>query len=322
MNKALLEVSNLKTHYFTSGGIVKAVDGISFELQEGETLGVVGESGCGKSSIGLSIMRLVPNPPGRIVEGQILLKGEDLLQKSERDMIKIRGANVAMSFQDPTTYLNPVMRVGDQICEAVVNHQHINKKEAMKTVLKALEHMGIPSPSKMALSYPFQLSGGMRQRVMIAMSLSCRPEILIADEPTIAVDVIIQAQIIDLLKQMQDELGTSFLLITHDFGLVAELSDKVAVIYAGKIVEYGDLRAILSDPLHPYTRGLLESIPTLKSGRRRLKGIPGTIPDLINPPSGCRFHTRCSSAQRDCREIEPPLIRYGREHFVACHVLA
>lgn len=313
----ILEVRDLRTYFPTSRGTVKAVDGISFTVLEGETVGLVGESGCGKSTAALSIMRLVP-APGRIVGGEILLRGRDLLKLTEAEMREIRGARIAMSFQDPMTFFNPVMRIGDQIAEGIIRHQRLSRKEAWEKVISTLEVVGIPSPRDVAMSYPHQLSGGMRQRAMMAMALSCHPELMIADEPTTALDVIIQAQLLELMKDLKRELGMSSLIISHDFGVIAELCDRVAVMYAGKIVEYSDIRRILREPRHPYTIGLLESIPRVGFKKERLIGIEGSVPDLVEPPPGCRFSPRCKYADEICKG-DPPLIELGEGHYVLCH---
>ncbi|MBS7638107.1 ABC transporter ATP-binding protein [Candidatus Bathyarchaeota archaeon] len=313
----ILEVRDLRTYFPTMRGTVKAVDGISFTVLEGETVGLVGESGCGKSTAALSIMRLVP-APGRIVGGEILLRGRDLLKLSEAEMRGVRGARIAMSFQDPMTFFNPVMRIGDQIAEGIIRHQRLSRREAWEKVISTLEVVGIPSPRDVAMSYPHQLSGGMRQRAMMAMALSCHPELMIADEPTTALDVIIQAQLLELMKDLKRELGMSSLIISHDLGVIAELCERVAVMYAGKIVEYSDIRRILGGPRHPYTIGLLESIPRVGFKKERLIGIEGSVPDLIEPPPGCRFSPRCKYADEKCKE-DPPLIEVEEGHYVLCH---
>lgn len=315
--ETVLEVRDLRTYFPTMRGTVKAVDGISFTVLEGETVGLVGESGCGKSTAALSIMRLVP-APGRIVGGEILLRGRNLLKLSEAEMREIRGAKIAMSFQDPMTFFNPVMRIGDQIAEGVIRHQRLSRKEAWEKVISTLEVVGIPSPRDVAMSYPHQLSGGMRQRAMMAMALSCHPELMIADEPTTALDVIIQAQLLELMKDLKKELGMSSLIISHDFGVIAELCERVAVMYAGKIVEYSDIRRILWKPRHPYTIGLLESIPRVGFRKERLIGIEGSVPDLVDPPPGCRFYPRCKYADERCKE-DPQLLELEEGHYVLCH---
>ncbi|HHV82522.1 MAG TPA: ABC transporter ATP-binding protein, partial [Tepidanaerobacter syntrophicus] len=290
MSKNLVEVKNLKTYFFTEDGVVPAVDGVDFSIKEGETLGIVGESGCGKSVTSLSILRLVPSPPGKIVNGEILFRGENLLQKSEAEMRKIRGNDISMIFQEPMTSLNPVFTVGEQIAEAIELHQGLNKKQAIDKAVEMLKLVGIPSAEKRVYDFPHQMSGGMRQRVMIAMALSCNPSLLIADEPTTALDVTIQAQILELMKDLKRKLNTSIMLITHDLGVVAEMAENVLVMYAGKVVEYADVRTIFKEPKHPYTIGLMESIPRLDQPREKLYVIEGTVPNPFDMPKGCRFH--------------------------------
>ncbi len=315
----LLEVRDLRTHFRTEEGVVKAVDGIGFELGRGKTLGIVGESGCGKSVASLSIMRLIPNPPGKIVSGSIVFEGEDLLGKSEKQMRAIRGNHISMIFQEPMTSLNPIMTVGAQIAEAILLHQDIGAAAARRKAVEMLARVGIPMPEKRLNSYPHQLSGGMRQRVMIAMALSCNSKLLIADEPTTALDVTIQAQIIDLMKKMRSEFGASIILITHDLGVVAGLADDVIVMYAGKIVEKADVRNIFKDARHPYTIGLLESIPRIDDERERLKAIEGVVPNQLEMPSGCAFCPRCVRATQRCRAEVPPLVAFdGDRRAVAC----
>lgn len=315
----LLEVNDLRTYFRTEEGVVKAVDGISFKLGKGKTLGIVGESGCGKSVASLSIMRLIPNPPGKIVSGEIIFEGEDLLAKSERQMRSIRGGAISMIFQEPMTSLNPIMTVGAQIAEAILLHQDIGVSAARKKAVEMLTRVGIPMPEKRLNSYPHQLSGGMRQRIMIAMALSCNSKLLIADEPTTALDVTIQAQIIDLMKKMRSEFDASIILITHDLGVVAGLADDVIVMYAGKIVEKADVRNIFKDSRHPYTIGLLESIPRIDGERERLQAIEGVVPNQLHMPSGCAFSPRCARATEKCRTDVPPLEYFGGEgRAVAC----
>jgi len=313
-----LEVQNLRTYFFTEEGVVRAVDGVSLDLRRGETLGLVGESGCGKSVTSLSIMRLIPDPPGKIVGGKIIYKGENLLEKDEEYMRHIRGNEIAMIFQDPMTSLNPVFRVGDQIAEAIQLHQGVGRKEALRRAVEMMKLVRIPLAEQRAREYPHQFSGGMRQRIMIAMALSCNPEILIADEPSTALDVTIQAQILEIMKTLQRERGMSILLITHDLGVIAEMSDRVAVMYAGVIVEYADVKSLFKQPLHPYTRGLLTSIPSLATRSKRLNVIEGTVPSLIDPPPGCRFHPRCPRAMPICSREKPELKEVGENHSVAC----
>jgi len=311
-------VENLKTYFYTEDGVVKAVDGVSFEVREGETLGIVGESGSGKSVTSLSIMRLL-DQNGKIVDGKIIFKGRNLLELSENEMRKIRGKEIAMIFQEPMVALNPVFTIGDQIMEAIILHQNVSEKEARKMAIDLLRKVGIPEPEKRVDEYPHQLSGGMRQRAMIAMALSCRPSLLIADEPTTALDVTIQAQILELMKELQKEYGMAIILITHDMGVVAEMSDKVAVMYAGKVVEYGDVKTIFTEPKHPYTYALLESIPRIDVEQERLKSIPGNVPDPLNFPPGCKFHPRCEFFEKGkCDVEEPELEDLDGNHKVRC----
>lgn len=319
MREAILEIKGLKTHFFTSYGTVKAVDGIDFQINKGETLGLVGESGCGKSVTALSIMRLVPDPPGRIVEGQILFEGVDLLKMREEEMRRIRGSKIAISFQDPMTYLNPVKRVGDQVAEAILLHQDVTKDEALEKAVETMEIVEIPSAAERARDYPHQFSGGMRQRIMIAMAICCGPDLLIADEPTTNLDVLVQDQILEMMEDLQEKMGASILLITHDLGVVAEVSDRVIVMYAGNIMEISDVIGIFQEPLHPYTQGLLESIPRLSRGKERLKSIKGVVPNLIAPLPGCKFHPRCPKAMDVCGEKRPELVKIG-ERYVSCHL--
>jgi len=319
LKETLLRIRGLKTYFFTSSGVVNAVDGVDLDIGKGETVGLVGESGSGKTVTALSIMRLIPQPPGRIVHGEVLLEGDDLLKKTEHEMRKIRGDRVAMSFQDPMTYLNPVIRVGDQIAEAIMLHQQASRSEAVKKAVDAMEMVQIPSAADRAREYPHQLSGGMRQRILIAIAICCNPDLLIADEPTTALDVITQDQILELMRDLKNRIGSSLLLITHDLGIVGELADHVAVMYAGNLLEYGDVNTILRRPRHPYTSGLLESTPRIDWGKRRLKMIPGTIPDMVHPPAGCRFHPRCAQAKASCVSEQPKLIEIEAGHMVACH---
>lgn len=316
----LIEIRGLKTHFFMSTGTVRAVDGIDFSMDYRQMVGIVGESGCGKSVTALSLMQLVPNPPGRIVEGEIIFEGEDLLKKTEEEMQKIRGGKIAMSFQDPMTYLNPVKRAGEQIAEAIRLHQGVEKEEAHEMAVESIKLVGIPSPSERAMDYPHQLSGGMRQRIMIAMALSCKPQLLIADEPTTALDVITQDEILELMENLKDERGTSIILITHDLAIVAGLCNRVAVMYAGNIVEYADTIPLYDDPLHPYTKGLLNSILRLDKGKERLISIKGNVPNLVNPPPGCKFSPRCPQSMPICSKQIPPLLDVGGNSLVACHL--
>jgi len=314
----LLEVKNLRTYFFTDEGIVKAVDDVSFGLKKGESLGIVGESGSGKSVTALSIMRLIQDPPGKIVGGEIIFRGEDLLKKKEEEMREVRGNKISMIFQDPMTSLNPVFTIGDQIMEAIILHQKLDKVSARKKAIEMLELVRIPEASKRIDEYPHQFSGGMRQRVMIAIALSCSPEILIADEPTTALDVTIQAQIIELIKQLQKELGMSLILITHDMGIVAETCKNVLVMYAGKVVEFADVRTIFKKPSHPYTIGLLESVPRLDVRKERLKAIEGQPPDLVALPSYCYYAERCPYKTDRCLEEIPDLIEVEPGHYSRC----
>ncbi|HEU4340366.1 MAG TPA: ABC transporter ATP-binding protein [Candidatus Binatia bacterium] len=316
----LIQVKNLQTSFFTPEGEVRAVDGVSFEIGESKTLGLVGESGCGKSVTSLSIMRLIPSPPGKIVGGEIQYRGRDLLKLSNEQMRKIRGNEISMIFQEPMTSLNPVFTVGNQIGEAIRLHQGLGKKETRQKTVDMLRLVKIADPESRVDSYPHQLSGGMRQRVMIAMALSCNPSLLIADEPTTALDVTIQAQILELMKELQGKMGMALLLITHDLGVVAEQADDVAIMYAGKIVERAATGAIFARPLHPYTRGLLNSLPgTGAKKKKRLDAIPGVVPSPLRLPSGCRFRDRCPSAQAVCADAEPPLVEKERGHWAACY---
>jgi len=317
----LLEIKNLMTVFDTVRGRIKAVDGVSLNLDSGRTLGIVGESGCGKTMLALSIMRLVPSS-GKIINGEILFSGIDLLKIPEDEMRSRRGSEISMIFQEPMTSLNPVIRVGEQIAEAIRLHQNLPAKQAMELSVKLLDEVGISDPQKRAADYPHNLSGGMRQRVMIAMAMSCNPKLLLADEPTTALDVTIQAQILDLISSLKQKNNMAVLLITHDLGVIAQSAQKVAVMYAGKIVESSDVEKIFAEPLHPYTQGLLESIPArcVKSLKREdhLKTIPGTVPDLYSLTSGCSFYERCSRAMEVCRQKDPQLLEIGPEHFVSC----
>jgi len=299
-------------------GEVNAVDGVDLRLERGRTLGIVGESGCGKSVTALSIMGLVPQPPGRIAAGEILFEGEDLLKLPPERLRDLRGDKLSMIFQEPMTSLNPVFSVGDQIAEAILRHRGVTAREARAQTIEMLHRVRIPSPEQRADDYPHQLSGGMRQRVMIAMALACNPELLIADEPTTALDVTIQAQILELMRALRAELGTAILLITHDLGVIAELADDVVVMYAGKIVERCAVPALFSEPQHPYTVGLFGSIPRLDREQARLSAIDGFVPDAAAMPAGCRFHPRCPFAEGKCRSEIPPLAEIKKDHFAAC----
>jgi peptide/nickel transport system ATP-binding protein len=315
----LLDVKGLKTYFFTEEGVVRSVDDVSFRLRKGESMGLVGESGCGKSVTSLSIMRLLAEPPGKTVGGQVLFQGRDLLRLTEAEMRRIRGNDISMIFQEPMTSLNPVFTVGDQIAEAIQLHQKKSRSEAMKLAVEMLHKVHIPAPEQRVYEYPHQLSGGMRQRVMIAMALSCSPLLLIADEPTTALDVTVQAQILDLLRVMKNEYGLSLLLITHDLGVVAEVADRVAVMYAGKIVEEGTVDQIYKDPKHPYTQGLLRSVPRLdESDRTRLETIEGVVPNPFELPPGCAFAARCAFAKPEYALNMPELRDVGGGHLVRC----
>ncbi len=314
----LLEIEQLQTFFHTEDGVAKAVDGVSLDIGRAETVALVGESGCGKSVTALSIMRLVPDPPGEIAGGEVLFEGRDLLKLSEREMRAVRGNDIAMIFQEPMTSLNPVFRVGWQIMEAIRLHQHLGRKDARTRAIEMLRQVGIPSPEVRVDEYPHQMSGGMRQRVMIAMSLSCDPALLIADEPTTALDVTIQAQILDLLRELQREREMSILLITHDLGVVAETAERVAVMYASKIVEHATADELFGNPLHPYTIGLFGALPKLDEKRGKLNVIPGMVPSPLRFPTGCKFHPRCSRAEARCAEQEPTLEEKQPGHFAAC----
>jgi peptide/nickel transport system ATP-binding protein len=313
----ILKIQNLKTYFDTWAGIVKAVDGISLEVREGETLGLVGESGSGKSVTALSILRIVPRP-GKILEGEIIYKGENLLKKTESGMQKIRGKEIAYIFQDPATSLNPVFSVASQLIEVIQRHQEITKEEALERAIELFRLVEIPDPEVKIWSFPHQLSGGMKQRMAIARALSCQPSLLLADEPTTNLDVTIQAQILDLMKNLKKKLGMSMILITHDMGVVAGVADRISVMYAGRICETASTKTIFYNPLHPYTKALLEAVPSISLRREKLKIIPGAIPNLIYPPSGCRFHPRCDFAVSACASAVPPLVEIEPDHFVAC----
>ncbi len=321
MSDILLEVKNLKTYFYTEDGIARAVDGMDFIIRKGETLGMIGESGCGKSVSALSIMQLVASPPGKIIEGEIRFEGEDLLKKSPSEIKKIRGNDISMIFQEPMTSLNPVFTIGNQIMEPIILHQKLDKKKALKKAIEMLDLVGISSPEKQIDNYPHQLSGGMRQRAMIAMALSCEPKLLIADEPTTALDVTIQAQILELLKKIREEIGMAVMMITHDLAVIAEVSDDVLVAYAGKALEYADVKTIFKDPRHPYTQALYDSIPRLTdTKKRRLEVIPGMVPNPLEFPSGCRFHPRCKFAKSFCKKEEPQLKEVSNTHNVSCFI--
>jgi peptide/nickel transport system ATP-binding protein len=338
-NEVLLKIKDLKTYFYTYEGVVKALEETSFNIFKGETFGLIGETGCGKSVTALSVMRLIPEPPGKIMKGNILFKGQDLLKKTEKEMQKVRGNEISMIFQEPMTALNPVYNVGQQIAEVILLHEKfpeipqektfniwkkrkikkLIQKKAFEKAINALDMVRISDPKKVAKQYPHELSGGMRQRVMIAMMLACNPDLLIADEPTTALDVTVQAQILDLMKDLQKRVGTAIWLITHNLGIIAEMCDRVGVMYAGYIVEIGTTEKIFDNPDHPYTRGLIRSIPKIMEEQKRLNIIPGTVPNLIEPPSGCRFHPRCKYHTDICKECDPPLKEVEKDHRVACH---
>jgi oligopeptide/dipeptide ABC transporter ATP-binding protein len=320
-SRPLLEVKGLKTYFYTEDGIVRAVDDVSFEVYPGEVLGLVGESGCGKSVTSLSIMGLI-SKPGKIGEGEILLDGENLLELPEDEMTKVRGNRISMIFQQPQTALNPVFKVGDQLAEVLNVHQDLGKEAGWKRAVELLKMVGVPDPERRAEAYPHELSGGMAQRVMIAMALACVPELLIADEPTTALDVTIQAQILDLMRDLRREMGTSVILITHDLGVVAEMAERVAVMYAGEIVEQTDINTLFDQPLHPYTQGLIGSIPVLGEIKEKLDVIPGSVPNLVDLPPGCRFAPRCQACfkygLKICAEVKPDLEEIKPGHLVRC----
>jgi peptide/nickel transport system ATP-binding protein len=315
--KEILQIKNLKTYFDTWAGIVKAVDGVSLNVREGETLGLVGESGSGKSVTALSILGIVPRP-GKIIDGKIIYKGENLLEKTERDLQKIRGKEIGYIFQDPATSLNPVFTIANQMTEVIRRHQNVSKEEALENAIELLTLAEIPDPEIKIWNFPHQLSGGMKQRIAVARALSCQPSLLLADEPTTNLDVTIQAQILQLMKNLKDKLGMSMILITHDMGIVAGVADRITVLYAGRVCETADTRTIFYNPKHPYTIALLTAVPSLALRREKLAVIPGTIPNLIEPPLGCRFHPRCKYAKAECAKKIPPLEEIERGHFVAC----
>jgi oligopeptide/dipeptide ABC transporter ATP-binding protein len=321
INKTILDIKNLKTYFYTQDGVIKAVDGVDFYVNEGEVLGLVGESGCGKSVTSFSILRLVSSP-GRIEGGEVLFEGRDLLKLKDHEMVEVRGASISMIFQQPQTSLNPVFRIGDQIVEVFQIHSKMTKKEAWMLTVDLLRLVGIPDPERKAMAYPHELSGGQAQRVMIAMALALNPKLLIADEPTTALDVTIQAQILDLLRNLCKNVNTAVILITHDLGVIAEMADRVAVMYAGCIVEHANVRDIYANPRHPYTQGLIASVPVLGEMKEELDTIPGNVPNLVELPPGCRFASRCLSREQYvlniCTQIEPDLITIGEGHQVRC----
>jgi peptide/nickel transport system ATP-binding protein len=317
MPEKLLEVSDLRTYFFTEAGVVKALDGISLEVYKGQAVGLVGESGSGKSVTAQSVLRIVPRP-GRIVTGSVKFEGEELLSKSESDMRKLRGSKMAIVFQDPTTSLNPVYTVGKQLTDILILHRDLSKQEASKRALSLLERVGIQEPEKRLKAYPHELSGGMKQRVAIARALSCEPVLLFADEPTTNLDVTIQAQVLELLKQLQKELNMTMVMITHDMGIIADLTERVTVLYAGKVMEIADTPTLFRSPKHPYTEALLKAVPSVRQ-TRALEVIPGNIPNLIEPPTGCVFHPRCKYAKDICMKQEPSLEKVAESHYAACH---
>ena len=318
-DRILLEVKGLKTYFYTEDGVVQAVNGVDFTIREGEVMGLVGESGSGKSVTSLSIMRLL-GASGKIVAGEVIFKDRDLVKVSEDEMVKLRGRDISMIFQQPTSCLNPVFRVAEQVGEVLQVHRGFGKEESWKQAVDMLRLVGIPDPERRAHSFPHEISGGQAQRVMIAMALACAPDLLIADEPTTALDVTIQAQILDLMRRLRSDTGTAILLITHDMGVIAEICDNVAVMYAGQIVEYGDVNTIFDNPLMPYTEGLLAAIPVLGEIRDRLAVIPGSVPNLINLPTGCKFAPRCPYAKEFCTLDTPPLVEVEPNHRVRCYM--
>lgn len=317
-NTDLVEIKNLKTYFKTEDGIVKAVDDVSFKIKKGETLGLVGESGCGKSVAAMSLMRLIPNPPGKIMGGEMYFEDKNILELNDEDMRNIRGNDIAVIFQEPMTSLNPVLTIGYQISETIILHQKLDKEKAKKRSIEMLKLVGIPRAEEVFQCYPHELSGGMRQRAMIAMALSCNPKLLIADEPTTALDVTIQAQILELMKDLKDKIGASIMLITHDLGVIAEMADYVVVMYAGKVVEKAPVVELFKNPKHPYTIGLLNSKPSLNKEQDKLYSIPGQVPNPIGMPEYCYFYERCNKACEDCKKGIPSLIDKGNRHEVAC----
>jgi len=318
--ESLLKISGLRTYFYTYQGVVKAVDGVSFEVNKNETVGLVGETGCGKSVTALSIMRLIQWPPGKIVGGEIIFKGEDLALKTDREMREIRGNRISMIFQEPMTSLNPVFRVGDQIADVIVLHQKVKRKEALKKAVQMIEAVNIPDPEKVARQYPHELSGGMRQRIVMAIAIACNPDLLIADEPTTFLDVTVQAQILKLMESLRNKVKASMILITHNLGVVAQTCNKVMVMYAGNVVESGHVGKIFENPMHPYTKGLMNAIPKLNEHKDRLEVIKGLVPNLVNPPSGCTFHPRCQHAMEICSKQKPALTEIEENHLAGCYL--
>ncbi len=317
MAKELLTIRNLKTHFFTDEGVLPAVNGVNLEIKEGETLALVGESGCGKSLTSLSIMGLVPGN-GRIVDGEILFEGEDITKKTPEEMSKIRGNKITMIFQEPMTSLNPVLKIGDQIMEGLILHQNLDKKAARERAIEMLRLVGFPRADEIVDEYPHQLSGGMRQRAMIAMAMACNPKLLIADEPTTALDVTVQAQILDLMREMKEKFNTAILMITHDLGVVAEMADRIVVMYAGRVVEEADVVTLFDKPSHPYTAGLIKSLPSLEEEQERLYSIRGNVPSPDTLPSGCKFAPRCEKAWELCHQKDPELVEISPGHRARC----
>ncbi len=313
----IMEIENLRTYFYTEAGVVKALDGVSFNIEEDVTHGLVGESGSGKTVTALSVLGIVPNP-GKIVEGRVMFEGENLLEKSDKEMQKLRGDKIAISFQDPSTSLNPVFTVGSQIAEVIMRHQDVTKEEAKQAVIEIMEAVRIPEAEQRYYEYPHQFSTGMRQRMAIARSLSARPEILFADEPTTALDVTIEAQVLNLMQELQDKFGMDLVMITHDMGVIAEMCKRVTVLYAGRVCETANVDSIFHEPKHPYTQALLTSVPSVLGKIKRLSVIPGTIPDLIHPPSGCRFHPRCAFAKDVCKKEMPDAVEVAKGHESAC----
>lgn len=320
MDKKLLEVKNLKTYFYSDRGVVKAADDVSFYVNEGETLGIVGESGCGKSITSMSIARLVETPPGKYVGGEIMFNGEDMLKVSEERIREIRGNDISFIFQEPMTSLNPIFKIGYQISETMILHRDMSKKEAYKESIRMLDLVKIPNPERVVDDYPFSLSGGMKQRAMIAMALACEPKLLIADEPTTALDVTIQAQVLDLMNELKQKINASIIFITHDLGVISEMSDRVMVMYAGKVVEVSTTENIFKNPKHPYTIGLISSKPDMATTSSRLHVIPGNVPDLNNMPAGCPFYPRCSHVMDECKVSFPEEVLLEQDHLIACYL--
>jgi oligopeptide/dipeptide ABC transporter ATP-binding protein len=321
MSEKLLEVRDLYINFYTYEGVVKAIDGVSFHINERETFGLVGETGCGKSVTARAILRLIPTPPGKIERGEIIYKGVDLLKLSEAEILKYRGNEISMIFQEPMNSLNPVFTIGDQLIETIMVNQKKSREEAYEIAVEMLEKVKLPDPESIMNKYPHELSGGQRQRVVIAIALSCNPSLLIADEPTTALDVTVQAQILDLMEELKQKLGMSILMITHDLGVVAEICQRVGVMYAGNIVEMASVEDIFEKRYHPYTKGLLNAIPIFGEGKkRRLEEIPGSVPNLLHPPPGCRFHPRCPFAKEICKKEKPELVEIEPGHYVRCHL--